>query len=163
MRRNDFRAVTVKQGNARPTVYELFPIDCAVSGATVCPMIGRRASSLLGSLLVFAQLLTGPFAHAAPPADEDCGPNGQTSHATTDGMTDCRDCPDGQGASTSDSSSGEHHCRIHATCTSTCAHTPALGAIRLFVASPTLPERAVSDLAAPAFDSPLYDFLRPPN
>ena len=144
-------------------MYELFPIDYEAPGATVCHMIGRRASSLLGSLLVLAQLLTGPFAHAAPPTEEDCGPTGQTSHATTGGMTDCRDCPDGQGASTSESLSGDHHCRTHAACTCPCAHTPAMGSIRLFIASPTPPEGVVSVLAASTFDSPLFDFLRPPN
>ena len=124
-------------------------------------MIGRPTSSLLATLLIVVQLLVGPFAHAAPTADSDCGPTGHTTHTSTSGMTDCGDCPDGQAPS--DSSNGDHHCRTHAACTCPCAHTPALGAIRLFVASPTPPESAVSDLAAPAFDSPLFDFLRPPN
>lgn len=163
MRRNDFRAAVVIPGDARPTVYELFPIDYEAPGATVRPMIGRRASSLLGSLLVLAQLLTGPFAHAAPPTEEDCGPNGQTSHATTSGMMDCGDCPDGQAPPSSDSSNGDHHCRIHAACSCPCAHTPALGAFRPVIASPTPPECVSRVLAVPAFDPPLFDFLRPPN
>ena len=126
-------------------------------------MIGRQTSSLLASLLVLTQLLVSPFAHASPTADDDCGATGQTTHATTSGMTDCGDCPDGQAPAPSDSSNSDHHCRTHAACTCPCAHTPALGAIRLVVASPTPPEGVVSDLAAPAFDSPLFDFLRPPN
>jgi len=126
-------------------------------------MIGRPISSLLATLLIVVQLLVGPFAHAAPTADSDCGPTGQTTHTSTSGMTDCGDCPDGQAPAPSESSGGDHHCRTHAACSCPCAHTPALGAIRLFVASPTPPEGAVCDLTAPTFDSPLFDFLRPPN
>jgi hypothetical protein len=126
-------------------------------------MIGRPTSSLLATLLIAVQLLAGPFAHAVPTADSDCGHSLQTTHTTTSGMMDCGDCPDGQAPAPSDSSDGDHHCRIHAACTCPCAQTPALGAIRLFVASPTPPVGAVSDLAAPTFDSPLFDFLRPPN
>jgi len=128
-------------------------------------MISRQTSSLLASLLVLTQLLVSPFAHASPTADDDCGPTGQTTHTTTttSGTMDCGDCPDGQAPAPSDSSSTDHHCRTHAACLCPCAHTPALGAIRLFVPSPTPPESVVSDLAAPAFVSPLFDFLRPPN
>jgi hypothetical protein len=126
-------------------------------------MIGRPTSSLLATLLIVIQLVVGPFAHAAPNAGSDCGPTGQTTHTTTSGMTDCGDCPDGQVPAPSDSSDSDRHCRTHAACTCPCVHTPALGAIRLFVASPTPPEGAVSDLASPTFDSPLFDFLRPPN
>jgi hypothetical protein len=124
-------------------------------------MISRQTSSLFASLLVLTQLLVSPLAHASPTADDDCGATGRSTHATASGMTDCGDCPDGQAPS--DSSNGDHHCRTHVACTCPCAHTPALGAIRLFVASPTPPEGAVSDLAASTFDSPLFDFLRPPN
>ena len=124
-------------------------------------MIGRPISSLLATLLVVVQLLVGPFAHASPTADDECGLTGQTTHTSTSGMMDCGDCPDGQAPS--DSSNSDHHCRTHAACTCPCAHTPALGAIRLVIVSPTPPEGAVSDLAAPTFDSPLFDFLRPPN
>jgi hypothetical protein len=126
-------------------------------------MIGRPASSLFASLLVLFQLLVSPLAHAAPAADSDCAPTGQTTHKATSGMMDCGDCPDGHAPAPSDASGGDHHCRTHAACTCPCAHTPALGAIRLFVASPTPPNSAVGNLAAPTFDSPLFDFLRPPN
>jgi len=132
-------------------------------GATVRRMIGRSPSSLLASLLVFAQLLTGPFAHAAPLADEDCGPIGQTSHAAAGGLTDCGDCPDEQSAPSSGLPDGDHHCRTHAACTCPCAHTPALGSFRPVIARPTPPEGVSRVLAVPAFDPPLFDFLRPPN
>ena len=126
-------------------------------------MIGRPTSSLFATLLILFQLVAGPFAHAAPTADSDCGHTGQTTHTPTSGMMDCGDCPDGQAPLSSDSSNGDHHCRTHVACTCSCAHTPALGAIQLFVASPTPPDGATSDLAAPTLDSPLFDFLRPPN
>jgi len=126
-------------------------------------MLGRPTSSLLATLLIVVQLLVGPFAHAVPTADDGCGPAGQTTHTTTSGMMDCGDCPDGQAPAPPDSSNSGHHCRNHAACTCSCTHTPALGAIGLFVASPTPPQGAVSDLAAPTFDSPLFVFLRPPN
>ena len=133
------------------------------SRATVRRMISRQTSSLFASLLVLTQLLVSPLAHASATADDDCGATGQSTHATPSGMTDCRDCPDGRAPAPSDSSNSDHHCRTHAVCTCPCAHTPALGAIRLFVASPTPPNGAVGNLAAPTFDSPLFDFLRPPN
>lgn len=133
------------------------------SRATVRGMVSRPTSALFASLLVLAQLLVSPYAHPSPATDDDCGPADQATHATTGGMTDCGSCPDGQGQAPSDSSRGDHHCRTHVACTCPCAHTPALGAIQLIVASPTPPESAVIDLAAPALDSPLFDFLRPPN
>jgi hypothetical protein len=120
--------------------------------ATVRGMIGRSPSSLLASLLVFAQLLTGPLAHAAPLADEDCGSIGQTSHAAASVQTGCGDCPD-----------GNDHCRTHTACTCPCAHTPALGSFRPVIVSPTPPEDVSRVLLIPAFDPPLFDFLRPPN
>jgi len=135
----------------------------AVQGDSVLGMISRPTSSLFASLLVLTQLLVSPFAYASPTVDVACGPTGQSAHATTSGMTDCCNCPDGQAPAPSDSSHGDHHCRTHAACTFPCAHTPALSAIGLFVARPTPSAGAVSDLAAPAFDSPLFDFLRPPN
>lgn len=135
----------------------------AAPGGSVHRMISRQTSSLFASLLVLTRLVVSPFAHASPTADDDCGATGQSTHASANGMTNCGNCPDAQASAPTGSSHNDHHCRIHATCTSPCAHTPALGAIRLFVPSPTPPESMISDLAAPAFDSPLFDFLRPPN
>jgi hypothetical protein len=126
-------------------------------------MISRQTSSLFASLLVLTQLLISPLAHASPTADEDCGATDQTTHATVTAMTDCGGCPDGQAPAPSDPSNSDHHCRTHVACTWPSAHTPALGAIRLVVASPTPPEDVVGELTVPTFDSPLFDFLRPPN
>jgi hypothetical protein len=126
-------------------------------------MIGRPTSSLLAALLILLQLLAGPLAYAASTADSDCEHTNQTTHTTTSGMMGCGDCPDGRAPPSSDSSDGDSHCRNHVACTCSCAHTPALVAIQLFVASPTPPDGAISDSAAPTFDSPLFDFLRPPN
>jgi hypothetical protein len=123
----------------------------------------RPTSSLLATLLILIQLLVGPFAHATPAADDDCGPTGQATHQAEGAMSDCGDCPGDPAPSSSDSAASDHHCRTHAACSCPCAHTPALGAIRLVIASPTPPEAVVSVLAAPTFDSPLFDFLRPPN
>lgn len=132
-------------------------------GATVRRMIGRSPSPLFASLLVFVQLLTGPFAHAAPLANDDCGPIGQTSHAAAGGLTDCGDCPGEYSVPNAGLPDGDHHCRTHAACTCPCAHTPALGSFRPVIASPSPPEDISCILAAPAFDPPLFDFLRPPN
>jgi hypothetical protein len=126
-------------------------------------MISRQTSSLFASLLVLTQLLVSPLAHASPTADDGCGATDQTTHATARAMTDCGDCPDGQAPAPSDSSNSDHHCRTQVTCTWPGAHTPALGAIRLVVASPTPPEDVIGELTVPTFDSPLFDFLRPPN
>jgi hypothetical protein len=126
-------------------------------------MASRQISSLFASLLVLTQLLVSPLAHASPTADDDCGATGQTSLATARSMTDCGGCPDRQVPAPSDPSNSDHHCRTHVACTWPGAHTPALGAIRPVVASPTPPEGVVGELTVPSFDSPLFDFLRPPN
>jgi len=126
-------------------------------------MIGRSPSSLLASLLVFAQLLAGPLSHAAPLGDEDCDPMGQTSHAAVGVLTGCGDCPDEQSAPNSGLPGSDHHCRTHAACNCRCAHMPALGSFRPVIASPTPSEGVSRVLVVPAFDPPLFDFLRPPN
>ena len=63
----------------------------AVQGDSVLGMISGPTSSLFASLLVLTQLLVSPFAYASPAVDVACGPTGQSAHATTSGMTDCRD------------------------------------------------------------------------
>jgi hypothetical protein len=133
------------------------------SSATVRRMLGRSPSSLLASLLVFAQLLTSAVSHAAPLAADDCGPIGQTSHTVVGVLTDCGDCPDEQSAPNTGLPGGDHHCRTHAACACPCAHTPALDTFRPAIASPTPPEGVSRVLVVPAFDPPLFDFLRPPN
>jgi hypothetical protein len=133
------------------------------TSATVRRMIGRSPSSLLASLLVFVQLLPGPWLRAAPLADEDRGPIGQTSHTAAVGPTDCGDCPDVEHAPSPGIPGGDHHCRTHAACACPCAHTPALDSFRPVIASPTPPEGISLVLAIPEFDLPLFDFLRPPN
>jgi len=126
-------------------------------------MIGRPKSSLIASLLLLFQLLLSPLSHATPAANDDCDSTGQATHMAGGGMTDCGDCPDEQVPTAPDSSTGDHHCRTHVACSCPCAHTPALGSIRLIIASPTPPESIAIVLAAPAFDSPLFDLLRPPH
>jgi len=143
--------------------YAQFPMAPAQAGAMVRRMIGRPKSSLFLSLLVLFQLLVSPLSHAAPAANDDCDSTDQATHLAGGGVTDCGDCPDEQVPATPDSSTGDHHCRTHVACSCPCAHTPALGSIRLIVASPTPPESVASVLTTPVFDSPLFDFLRPPN
>jgi hypothetical protein len=143
--------------------YAQFPMAPAQAGATVRRMIGRPKSSLFASLLVLAQLLVSPLSHATPAANHDCDSTDQATHMAGGGATDCGDCPDGQVPTAPNSSTGDHHCRTHIACSCPCAHTPALGSIRLIIASPTPPESVASVLIAPAVDAPLFDFLRPPN
>ena len=126
-------------------------------------MIGRSKSSLFVSLLVLVQLFVSPLSHAAPAANEECGSTDQAPHVAGGVVTNCGDCPDEQVPAAPDSSTGDRHCRTHVACSCPCAHTPALGSIRLIVASPTPPESVTSVLTTPIFDSPLFDFLRPPN
>jgi hypothetical protein len=38
-----------------------------------------------------------------------------------------------------------------------------MGASRLMILTPTPPADVIGALAAPTFDPPLFDFLRPPN
>lgn len=143
--------------------YALSPMAPAQAGAVVRRMIGRPKSSLFASLLVLFQLLVSPLSHAAPAADDDCDSTGQTTHVAGGGATDCGDCPDEPVPAAPGSSTGDHHCRTHVACSCPCAHTPALGSMRLIVASPTPPESVTSVLTTPVFDAPLFDFLRPPN
>jgi hypothetical protein len=143
--------------------YAQFPMAPAQAGAMVRRMIGRPKSSLFVSLLVLFQLLVSPLSHAAPAANDDCDSVDQATHMAGGGATDCGDCPDGQVPAAPGSSTSDHHCRTHVACSCPCAHTPALGSMRLIVASPTPPESVASVLATPVFDAPLFDFLRPPN
>ena len=126
-------------------------------------MIGRPKSSLFASLLLIVQLLVSPLSHATPAANDDCDATDQATHMAGGGMIDCGDCPDDRRCRPLRLLDCDHHCRTHVACSCPCAHTPALGSIRLIIASPTPPESVASVLTAPAFDSPLFDFLRPPN
>ena len=101
--------------------YALSPNACSTAGAKMRFMRNRPISRVVASLLVLAQLMLGPFAHA-------------TTFAAGEG--DCA-CP--------------------------CAHTPALGATRVVLPGSASVAAVAGPLAGPAFDAPLYDFLRPPN
>ena len=148
---------------AAETEYAQSPLAPDRAGAMVRRMIGRPTPSLFASLLLLFQLLVSPLSHATPTANDGCDSTDQATHVAGGGMTDCGDCPDEQVPTAPDSSTGDHHCRTHVACSCPCAHTPALGSIRLIIASPTPPESVASILTAPAFDAPLFDFLRPPN
>ena len=127
-------------------------------------MIRRPASSLLASALLIAQLLMAPFAHAEPiPAgDADCPgmPQGQTPTSMDTGASDCSHMATDAAGHCPRSA---HHCLTHAACSCPCAHTPALGTIRLLTLQPAPPVAADGILAAGTFDPPLFDFLRPPD
>lgn len=140
-----------------------FPMAPGQAGTMVRRMIGRPKSSLFVSLLVLLQLLVSPLSHAVPAANHDCDSTDQATHMAGGGATDCGDCPDRQVPTAPGSATGDHHCRTHVACFCPCAHTPALGAMRLIIATPTPPESVASVLAVPDFDAPLFDFLRPPN
>ena len=126
-------------------------------------VIGRPKSALFASVLVLFQLLVSPLSHAAPAANDDCDSAHQTSHMAGGGVADCAGCPDQRVPASSDSSTGDHHCRAHAACSCPCAHTPALDSMPLIVAGATPPESVASVPTTPVADSPLFDFLRPPN
>ena len=133
------------------------------AGAKVGRMIRRPASSLFAVLLVLFQLLLSPLSHGVAAAHEDCAPAGQATHVSGGGTSDCGNCPDEQVPSVPASASGEHSCHSHVACNCPCSHTPALSVARVFFTGPTPPDAVVTVLPAPAFDPPIFDFLRPPN
>ena len=119
-------------------------------------------SHVLAALLVLVQLVVGPFAHASPLAvgGADCA-----GVASTQGST--HDHPIGHGALSvvEDASGGDgsHSCRTHLACACPCAHTPALGVTRVVLQGCGSVAAVTGPLAGPAFDAPLFDFLRPPD
>lgn len=134
---------------------------CAAPGATVRAMIGRRASSFIASALVVVHLLVGAFAEAAPmTGDVDCaaGPSaGAVLHTAALGLA-----PASVGSHHGSSGAGNHG-HAHVVCRCGCSHTPALSVSRPFLVKPAPTPGVIGTLPAPAFDPPLFDFLRPPN
>lgn len=126
-------------------------------------MRDRPLSRVLAALLVLVQLGLGPFAHATPLATGGAECAGGTS---TQGPT--HDHPTGHHAARSDVADGPggdetHSCRTHLACACPCAHTPALGATRVVLQGSGPVAAVTGPLAGPAFDAPLFDFLRPPD
>jgi len=115
-------------------------------------------------MLLMVQLLVAPFAHVEAFPGSDAGCEGMT-HAQSSAAADTAsgDCaqmaPDADG----DCHQDGHHCRTHAACSCPCVHTPALAAIRPVIICPTPPSAAVGTLAAPTFESPPFELLRPPK
>ena len=128
-------------------------------------MIGRSASPLLASILLIAQLVSGPYTHAAAMTalQGDCDPVAAAAYTDTNVRAPCADCPDEQSPAPTASHTEQHHCRTHAACSCPCAQTPALGFARLLILRPVPPAAIEGVLAAGTFDPPLFDFLRPPN
>jgi hypothetical protein len=128
-------------------------------------MIGRPASRLFASILLIAQLVSGPYTHAAVMAapQGDCDPVAAAAHTDTDVMARRADCPDEQPPASTASHTEQHHCRTHAACSCPCAQTPALGVVRLVIFRPVRPAAIEGVLAAGTFDPPVFDFFRPPN
>lgn len=119
-------------------------------------------SHVLAALLVLVQLGLGPFAHTTPLAAGAADCAGVVS--TQDSM---HDHPVGHDALSvlEDGSGGDgsHSCRTHLACACPCAHTPALGVTRVVLQGCGSVAAVTGPLAGPAFDAPLFDFLRPPD
>jgi hypothetical protein len=137
----------------------------AAHGATVQRMIRRPASLILVSVLVMIQLLVGAFAQAAPLEFSEAGCVGdwpaQPAPDTGFHSADHSQVP--AGIHDDSNGTGQQHAGTHVVCRCGCAHTPAMGADRLVILTPTPPAEVIGALAASAFDAPLFDFLRPPN
>ncbi|HEX7374940.1 MAG TPA: hypothetical protein VF277_08190 [Steroidobacteraceae bacterium] len=122
----------------------------------------RRIGAWLACLLVIAQMTIGPVAH---PMD-DAGSAGPCSHATGTaacGDGDCGHCPLG----TNHTAPGPHHghggAPSHARCANPCGHTPALATASFLPLRASAPLAWADDPPGSSRDSPLFDFLRPPN
>jgi hypothetical protein len=125
-------------------------------------MTRRSFSPYFASLLVVLQLLMAPFTHAevtAASGDMDCASMtqagamsmaaGDCAHMTADTDDGCQ--RDGK------------PCHSHAACSCPCAHTPALGTVRVLLLEPAPPDAVEVVLVTPAFDTPLFKLLRPPK
>jgi len=112
-------------------------------------------------VLLVLQLLMAPFTHAAMTVSDDVSCAGM-SHggAMSMGADDCADM-----AAAMDHGSPPHgqSCHSHAACTCPCAHTPALGTVRVLLLEPTPPVAVEFVPVTPAFDTPLFKLLRPPK
>jgi len=128
-------------------------------------MIRRPASSFLVLALVMVQLLVGAFAQAAPISMSDAGCLGDWPAHPATGLGphsgDHRQLP----ASTHHGSNGagQHHASTHVVCRCGCAQTPAMGGRYSVILTPAKSANVIGILTAPAFDPPLFDFLRPPK
>jgi hypothetical protein len=126
------------------------------------PRMTRRPSSpYFASLLVVLQLLLAPFTHAEANPSGDAGCAGMTQDgAMSMGAADCAHMTaDTDGGCQQDG----QRCHSHAACSCPCAHTPALGTVRVLLLEPTPPVAAEFVLVTPAFDTPLFRLLRPPK
>jgi hypothetical protein len=134
-------------------------------GATVHRMGRRPASLLLVSVLVVIQLLVGAFAQPAPLAMGDAGCVGDwPAHPAADTRMQSGDHSQlPAGGHRESNGAGQHHAGTHVVCRCGCAHTPAMGVSRLVMPNSSPPVDAVSAIAVPTFDPPLFEFLRPPN
>jgi hypothetical protein len=122
----------------------------------------RRASSpYFAALLVVMQLLVAPFSHAevSAPGAVDCAGMAQGG-AMSMGAGDCAHMAADTGGGCQQDG---QPCHSHAVCSCPCAHTPALGTVRVLLLEPTLPVAVEFVRVTPAFDTPIFKLLRPPK
>jgi len=124
-------------------------------------MTRRPLSPYFASLLLVLQLLMAPFTHAEANRPGDVGCAGMTQNGAM--SMDAGDCAQMAADAQCGGPQDGHHRHSHAACSCPCAHTPALGAVRLLILEPTPPVAAETLLATPAFDTPLFKLLRPPK
>lgn len=133
----------------------------AVRTSMVAIMTRRSSSPYFASLLVVLQLVMAPFTHAGviAPGDVDCVDMAQAS-----GMSmDADDCGHLAVEADGDCQQDGQLCHGHAVCSCPCAHTPALGTVRIPLLEPTPPAAVDFAPLAPAFEAPLFKLLRPPK
>ncbi len=127
----------------------------------VAVMTLRSMSPYFASLLVILQLVMGPFTHAEASASGDLGCAGMMQGGAMNmGAGDCAHMTVGADG---DCQQDGHHCQSHAACSCPCAHTPALGTLRVPPLEPTPPVAVDVVPVTPAFDTPLFKLLRPPK
>lgn len=125
--------------------------------------VNRKAAAWCSALLVIAQLVTGPIANALSDAMGCIG----CTHAATSGSPQagdgCTDCPD----ASDDAPAGSHDDHRRGSCHCHCAqagtHTPAVTTPTFVALLPAEPEALCGEPKGPAFSSPDFEFLRPPN
>jgi hypothetical protein len=121
----------------------------------------RRLSPYFASLLLVLQLLMAPFTHAEAvvSGNVDCAGMAQDG-AMSMGAGDCAHMTAGADG---DCQQDGKPCHGHALCSCPCAHTPALGTVRVLLLEPTPPVAVEFVPVTPAFDTPIFKLLRPPK
>ena len=123
--------------------------------------MNRRVVACLSALMIIFQMIAAPLASALARGTPDDGCNhGDTVHQSLDDVG-CGDDAHAYGAGRHDRhhSAPGHSCH----CVHLLSQMPAVGSLLVIPVLPVETTTVAGQLPGPAYPSPQFDFLRPPN